>query len=317
MSGKKGRDKGSAAILWALFLAIAYIIVASWGILANAPMGDTGQNIWMKSEQTPDYHLLVTYDNPSIMSFCSIESLRAVTDGNIFVWTNSGTKIPSHLDGTFIQRLIDKEHPFSGTVFENHVFSGKYGRENVANALRLAIVSKFGGMYMDTDMVVLRDPGHLPDGVGQEQPGYYNNAAFKFQKRKSPFLAAVMDDFVRNYNGDRWSHQGPRLFTRVFEHECRSSNMRMAPMEGCPDVWDMEAFYPIYFTEIEALFSTKDLPVNNSYSLHTWNKVSAEKEREWCLRSVQTYKSTAIGRLRNAFCPQTFQLAVQRNCSIQ
>ena len=130
---KTQRDKVTI-LLWVL-LTVAYIIVSNWRILANAPTRETERHVWMNAGQSSvDYHLLMTYDDPLIMSFCSIESLRAVTDGNIFVWTKSETKTPSHLDGAFTQRLWDREKPFSGTVFENHVFSGKYGQENVASA---------------------------------------------------------------------------------------------------------------------------------------------------------------------------------------
>ena len=83
---------------------------------------------------------------------------------------------------------------------------GRYEKQNKANALRLALLYKYGGFYMDLDMVVFKEPRfHLPGpGLGLENKDHANNAALLFPSAKSSFLEHSMESFVENYDGDSW-----------------------------------------------------------------------------------------------------------------
>ncbi|XP_010632805.1 lactosylceramide 4-alpha-galactosyltransferase, partial [Fukomys damarensis] len=92
----------------------------------------------------------------------------------------------------------------------------------ISDAARLALLWKFGGVYLDTDFIVLRGLGHLSNALGT-QSRYVLNGAFLAFERQHEFLALCMRDFVAQYNGWVWGHQGPQLLTRVFKKWSSSS----------------------------------------------------------------------------------------------
>jgi hypothetical protein len=98
---------------------------------------------------------------------------------------------------------------------------GRFRGQNFVNAARLAIVYKHGGMYADTDVLVVRDPLPLGDFVATQEHGcVVNNAPFQFVSPRSAYLAELMLEFVRGYAGDVWGRQGPYLWSRVMLARC-------------------------------------------------------------------------------------------------
>ena len=80
--------------------------------------------------------------------------------------------------------LVEVEHFFShhpnmptnfGTLRDK---LGKHWRINICNALRLAILYKYGGLYHDLDFFVLRDPRALPDGIGYQGEFFFSFILF-------------------------------------------------------------------------------------------------------------------------------------------
>lgn len=273
-------------------------------------------------EAPPHYHFIMMYDNPSLMSFCAIESLAAVTRKGIQVWMTH-PPIPGHLAGAARSQAMDLYQVLSETPFENHAFTGRYARQNVANALRLAIIYKHGGVYMDTDFIFFRNLDDVTSGFApqssEQGSEVYNNAAFQFRKG-SPFLRALMEDFVKQYNGHTWGQQGPLLFTRVYQRFCNGTTFSSM---DCPRIWNAASVYNIHYSNVSLLFeqaeegqATHTSGLQNAHALHTWNKLSGGREHEACLRSPPTYANTFIGRLRSLYCPKTFGLAIASNCSI-
>jgi len=198
------------------------------------------------------FHIVMIYRaRMKTEPLCTVESLVRSLDeshltkpATVVLWVyNKAQMISDHPE--FFQRLGDfvaeamrsihvawqevtMEGIFHDTAFQrfyethNDTQLGKYGEQNKANALRLAVVWKYGGMYMDADMVLLRDPTLLPLGMSTQMlygKNRYNNAAFKFP-RGFPILRYYMDEFVTNYHGSTWGWQGPRLVTRVNFDRC-------------------------------------------------------------------------------------------------
>ena len=85
--------------------------------------------------------------------------------------------------------------------------------------LRLFFLYKYGGVYMDTDIILVRPVDKLKmNTVGWENSRHtlLNGAFAKFEKGNL-FLRACLKDFVRNYRGDLWAHNCPALLTRVYK----------------------------------------------------------------------------------------------------
>jgi len=86
-----------------------------------------------------------------------------------------------------------------------------------SDILRSLLVYKFGGLYLDTDILTLNDLTHYHDFlVNWQPPGkspmMLNSCAFSF-RRGHPLLKMVIDKIEASYNPSVWTSIGPSLFT--------------------------------------------------------------------------------------------------------
>ncbi|KAF5205930.1 Lactosylceramide 4-alpha-galactosyltransferase [Thalictrum thalictroides] len=164
--------------------------------------------------------------------------------------------------------------------------------QNLSNLLRLVILYKYGGIYLDTDVIVLKRFDGLRNVIGAQtmdlQTGNWsrlNNAAMIFDK-KHPLLSKFIREFARTFNGNKWGHNGPYLVSRVVS---RVSNRPGFNFTVMPPL----AFYPVDWNKVHSLF---DGPINaahskwmsaklrqireNSFGVHLWNKQSRQRKVE-------------------------------------
>ncbi|GFY83763.1 alpha 1,4-glycosyltransferase family protein [Actinidia rufa] len=176
--------------------------------------------------------------------------------------------------------------------------------QNLSNLIRLAVLYKYGGVYLDTDFVVLKDFLGLRNSIGAQsvdQDGNWtrlNNAVLVFDKNH-PLLYKFMEEFASTFNGNKWGYNGPYLVSRVVERmeQGQERNFTILPPM---------AFYPVDWTRIAGLFAR---PVNRahskwveaklvqlsnaSYGVHLWNKESSRLRIE---------EGSIIGRLVSKNC---------------
>ncbi|KAL4200879.1 hypothetical protein AMTRI_Chr02g255830 [Amborella trichopoda] len=84
--------------------------------------------------------------------------------------------------------------------------------------LRLAALYKYGGIYLDSDVVVLKPLHSLNNSVGvEDQPngGVSLNGAVMAFKRHSPFIMKCLKEFYSTYDDTSVRWNGAELITRV------------------------------------------------------------------------------------------------------
>ncbi|KAM6161486.1 lactosylceramide 4-alpha-galactosyltransferase isoform 1-T2 [Erethizon dorsatum] len=257
--------------------------------------------------------------NPNFLFMCSVESAaRAHPEAQVAVLMKglrgSGAPLPRHLGisllGCFpnVQMLpLDLDALFRGTPLAAwHAASQQrwepYLLPVLSDAARLALLWKFGGVYLDTDFIVLRSLGNLTNVLGT-QSRYVLNGAFLAFERRHEFLALCMRDFVAHYNSWIWGHQGPQLLTRVFKKWCNIHSL--AQSHSCRGVTALprQAFYPVpwqswkkYFEDI----SPEELSqlLSATYAAHVWNRKSQGTRLEATSR-------TLLAQLQARYCPTT------------
>lgn len=164
--------------------------------------------------------------------------------------------------------------------------------QNLSNLMRLAYLYKYGGVYLDTDMILLKSFKGLNNTIGAQtfDPSYtnwtrLNNAVLIFDK-KHPLLLKFIQEFARTFNGNVWGYNGPYLVSRVAKAVEGSNEYNFTVMRP-------SAFYPVNWIEIEKFFKvpktvkeSKWVKVKllqmqrRSYGLHLWNKFSRKFEIE-------------------------------------
>ncbi|OVA00550.1 Glycosyltransferase [Macleaya cordata] len=208
-----------------------------------------------------------------------LELLRPFTDGGFRV-----SAISPDFDYIFKNTVAEAwfDRLRKGTVDPGEVSLG----QNISNLLRLAILYKFGGIYIDTDVIVLRNFSKLRNTIGAQTIDLetrnwsrLNNAVLVFDK-KHPLLHKFIEEFALTFNGNRWGHNGPYLVSRVV------SRLDPKPRFNFT-ILPPQAFYPVDWSRIQSLFHGFNGEANSkwytsklrqirekSFAVHLWNKQS-------------------------------------------
>ncbi|KAK4771306.1 hypothetical protein SAY87_031838 [Trapa incisa] len=181
---------------------------------------------------------------------------------------------------------------------------GGYIVQNLANLIRFAMLYKYGGVYLDTDFIVLKDFSGLRNVVDSQTQevdtkNWLNGAAIAFDVGHL-LLKAFLEEFANTYNGNRWGNNGPHLMTRVIQRT-----------ESTPEcnykVLQPEAFYPVDWVKIKRLFRgtvteadkrwakqlLAELENGDTYGVHLWNKLTVGMKIE---------VGSVVGRLMEQHC---------------
>ncbi|KAM3932746.1 alpha-1,4-N-acetylglucosaminyltransferase-like [Leptodactylus fuscus] len=184
----------------------------------------------------------------------------------------------------------------------------KYWTHVKADACRLALIWKYGGIYMDTDIISIR-PIPEDNFVAVEDATAISNSAFGLSPHHD-LMWEFMENFVQNYRGDVWGHQGPRLFTRVLNKYCGVPKFTSVDHLKCANVsyFHTERFYPIGVGSWGKYFEVwKDLPTfNNSYALHLWNYMNREG------KFMMVGSNTLVEHLYQQYCPSTYESILKK-----
>ena len=177
--------------------------------------------------------------------------------------------------------------------------------QNLSNLLRHAVLYKFGGVYLDADVVVLKSFSDLKNTIGAQAVDLatgnwsrLNNAVMIFDKGH-PLLFKFIQEFSLTFDGNKWGHNGPYLVSRV--------SARVKDREGYNfTVLPPSAFYLLDWRRIESLFKAPKSEEDrrwisenlrkirrSSFALHLWNRHS---------RNIEIEDGSVISLLMDDFC---------------
>jgi hypothetical protein len=112
---------------------------------------------------------------------------------------------------------------------------GRFWYSHETDFVRLFLMYVYGGIYMDTDVVLVRplvatDKGGLAvdSAIAKDhEAGKYNCALLKFLQPRNTFIAHSLNEYFKTYNGGNWDYNGPQLLHRV---------VKAHPELECPEV---------------------------------------------------------------------------------
>ncbi|XP_075793399.1 alpha-1,4-N-acetylglucosaminyltransferase-like [Pelodiscus sinensis] len=260
------------------------------------------------------------------LASCSVESAaRAYPDRPVLFFMKglkNNTWRDSSSNSTALALLSAMENVFllpllMETVFQETPLLPWYHKVNPAqerywlhvssDASRLALVWKYGGIYMDTDVISMR-PILMENFVAAEASQVSGSAIFGFSRHHG-FLWDCMEDFVQNYKGDIWGYQGPSLLTRRLKALCTLTDFHNVEDINCQNISFLhpQRFYPIPYSAWNRYFEVweKSFNFNNSYSLHLWNYMNREH------KPVVAGSNTLVEILFKTYCPTTYKVLIQ------
>lgn len=164
--------------------------------------------------------------------------------------------------------------------------------QNLSNLLRLGLLYRFGGIYLDTDVIVLKNLEGLRNVIGAQtldlDTGNWsrlNNAVMIFDEGH-PLIFKFIQEFALTFDGNKWGHNGPYLVSRVVLRVTGRPNYNFTVLPPM-------AFYPVDWSRIRSLFEgprslshSKWLVAklkqirSKSFAVHLWNKQSRGFEVE-------------------------------------
>lgn len=195
----------------------------------------------------------------------------------------------SRVAGSFVELYNGRAVP-EGEFFYSHV----------TDAIRLAVLYKYGGVYLDFDMLTVQNLFAFRNAMGVQHPkipGQLNFAAAIFD-RGHPFLWAMMYTFPKQYNAKDWVSVGPALVSTVAQlwGRCGMAVREPAPRPSKPwvdmrwfdiHIYPTTSFYPIFLVDI--MHGANDAAqaqhyaglIKNASVVHMWTKVG------WHLNKAQ------------------------------
>lgn len=117
---------------------------------------------------------------------------------------------------------LNYEKYTKGTPVEELYTKGKidfsnYAQSHASDVLRYLTLYKYGGIYLDLDVVIVKSLENLPPNyAGMESE--WNVAAgvlsFGADNLGKAYAKQCVDDLKYNFNGDEWGYNGPGVITR-------------------------------------------------------------------------------------------------------
>nr|XP_056706239.1 alpha-1,4-N-acetylglucosaminyltransferase [Euleptes europaea] len=263
---------------------------------------------------------------PSQLVLCSVESAARIyfdrpvlffmkgLDNNTLVDVKSSCPALSALsamDNVFIfplkMDILFQDTPLLPWYLQINTTKEKHWVYISSDASRLAMLWKYGGIYMDTDVISIR-PIPVANFLAAQSSQFSSNGIFGFQQHHW-FLWDCMNNFVENYNGDIWGHQGPYLMTRMLKGLSNLTDFQNLEDQMYHNISFLHPhrFYPISYPAWRKYYEVWDsMPdFNYSYALHLWNFMNQEQ------KNVTIGSNTLVENLYKTYCPTTYQSLVQ------
>ena len=201
-----------------------------------------------------------------------------------------------------------------GTLLENFVRRGElqlseFVVSHTSDALRYLILWKYGGTYLDADVIVKKRLDSFPMNYAcDELTDSVNGAVLNLVGNVGRKVARMfLKDLIKNYDRNVWVSSGPELITRNLGKLCGTNDTSEMILKGecqgfhvlhsnvCyPEPWDA---WQRLFNETVADEVLKKS--RKSMTVHFWNNLSSSK-------MLKKNSKAAYIRLAEKHCPKVF-----------
>jgi hypothetical protein len=192
------------------------------------------------------------HPNAPIYLFVKLNSSVVIHQDFLDVFTQKGCQIRVR---PFDPLTFFIGTPLEGCINDNLVWmqNGKFWNSHIADFFRLSVFWRYGGWYLDTDVVFVKSVTslHTHNVVGRKEPtdhGRINNVASGF-RAQHPILEHAMGILRRTYNPNGRTSSGHEVITAAVESwphvNCQHSN--------CVAIVGTDGFLPFHFSETSDL----------------------------------------------------------------
>ena len=184
----------------------------------------------------------------------------------------------------------------------------RWPRSHMSDILRYLTLWKYGGIYLDLDVVVTASLENLTNFAGAEDSddvaaGAIGIDATTLGRRVAD---ACIRDLMKNFRGNLWGNNGPGVITRTLQRICSAKYVRDMTPARCAGfkVFPPSTFYPIHYKNWKMYFETKNKNatmkmIEKAMAIHVWNKLSNARE-------VRVDSDVPYAIIARKHCPKIF-----------
>jgi lactosylceramide 4-alpha-galactosyltransferase len=249
----------------------------------------------------PNYEVYLLYVSPGIFKFEGTES-------DTFLQTlisYKNVKI-GHLD---FERYV-KDTPVEDLYKGGKIDKSKYPQSHASDVLRYLTLWKYGGIYADLDVIVIKSLEELaPNYSGAQSDSLVAAGVMSFAPTGAGHKLATLalKDLRDNFNGENWANNGPGVITRLSKKLCASEDVGSLVGQTCTGgfkVYPSKTFYPVPWEKWEMYFNHSQSAIvenlaSDSYVVHFWNNLSAKTKMS--VREEVPYSAFA-----KKYCPKVY-----------
>ncbi|XP_050426489.1 lactosylceramide 4-alpha-galactosyltransferase-like isoform X2 [Adelges cooleyi] len=201
--------------------------------------------------------------------------------------------------------------PLQNFITSKTIFTSNWPVSHTSDLLRFLTLWKFGGTYLDLDVVLMKSFNSMSNFVAVESETAIASLVLNFSTDKLGKLIAnlTVNDYANNYRGNDWGYNGPGVITRALQKICNTENISEMTKDKCQGftVYDQDTFCPVSWKDWYSYFNSNTSAevmkkINNSIGIHVWNNHS--KNTVVKVGSTQPY-----GLIAQKYCPNVFSLA--------
>ncbi|XP_063697453.1 lactosylceramide 4-alpha-galactosyltransferase-like [Culicoides brevitarsis] len=208
-------------------------------------------------------------------------------------------------------RSINLEKFSKGTPLEQFFATKRYTKSrfmktHLSDILRYLVLWKYGGTYLDSDMICLKNLDDLGSNWASDE-GDKSVQSAMMNLGNDDLGRTLAKNFLNEvntrFNGKKWAINGPQLVTRVLQRFCKTKSIYKMMKQTCKGfkIYPGTKFAPVNWEKAEDYFkeiSSNDTMsvINDAYTAHIFNHITFN------LRVLKN-ASVPYAKLANQFCP--------------
>lgn len=176
--------------------------------------------------------------------------------------------------------------PFVKSAYENKKWAF------VSDYVRTYALYEEGGLYLDTDVKILKDVSKIIDknlSFGYEDSGYFGTAVIATNKVHNPYINEVLEYYnsIENINLDIiYNYANPAIITRIINKypvELQEDGIKV--FNGEVYVYPRDYFYPLSYNYAEKVYT------KNTCMVHLFNGTWTDKGEQ---RTINIYRKFGL-----------------------
>ncbi|KAL1488372.1 hypothetical protein ABEB36_014848 [Hypothenemus hampei] len=257
------------------------------------------------ARMNPDMDVYLLFASPGLIVDYGSESDKFL---HVLITEYPNVKIQHFNIERYVQNTPVEDLWTSGKIYKS-----SYPIVHTSDALRLLTLWKYGGIYLDLDVIVVKNLSNFPENfAGAEAYNLLANGVMGFSQfgKGREYINDCLQDFAINFDGTQWGFNGPHLITRNILKHCPLLNKSMAIRFGkCEEfkIFSPSAFYLVPYPNWQWFFNENYTEIietsvrESSYLIHVWNKFSFDR------KIPKNQVRAPYMRLAAQYCPRMIQ----------